>query len=213
MFTDKVYGLNNATSYSRWSALNPHNEGTPAQLVWDMELRSYFGLNRAQLKSLKESWRQYYSLKETLVFNNVPGNRDDFQTVGFWQWSQAYVTNEMAAPADRKPSVTQLVDTVSGFPEISYWRDEYLQKSANVSDDNKEIMKGVQFSNPSSYDNLERLFDVESGDPNKKAPPASSLFNLTTLKRLLTVGEATESIFSGPNVSYTDAIKPHLKDW
>lgn len=46
MFTDEVYGLNNATSYSRWGALNEHNEGTPAQLIWDMELRSYFGMNR-----------------------------------------------------------------------------------------------------------------------------------------------------------------------
>lgn len=107
----------------------------------------------------------------------------------------------MQPPADQKPSVTQVVDTVSGFPEISYWRDSFLANHANVSDEDKAYLTKVQFSNSSSFDNLEKLFDVESGDPNNKAPPSTSLFNLTQLKTLLRLGESTPNIFD-KDVSY-----------
>lgn len=48
--------------------------------------------------------------------------------------------------ANGDDSVTQVVDTVSGYPEIIFWRDQYLCKT--VSANNKAELCSVTFANP-----------------------------------------------------------------
>jgi hypothetical protein len=53
LFTDPIYGLNNLDNFGRWGgAFNPSNDLTKS-LVFQMELRSYFGLTIAQVNEFK----------------------------------------------------------------------------------------------------------------------------------------------------------------
>ena len=113
-----------------------------------------------------------------------------------------------------QPSVTKIVDTVSGFPEISYWRDEYFCKKAST--ENQAKLCSVEFSNPASFNNFEELFNITQGASKGYADPLpSSLFNVKTLKRLIKAGEGSVDITDPEfaDVAFEDAIKGQRDLW
>jgi hypothetical protein len=55
LFTDAIYGLNNVNNYGKWGALNPDAD-KQKQLLFELELKSYFGLRQDQIDTLKKNW-------------------------------------------------------------------------------------------------------------------------------------------------------------
>ena len=99
---------------------------------------------------------------------------------------------------DPEPSVTKVVSTVSGYPEIFYWQQYYLCDPAKtkISDTNKDKLCNVTFADKHKFDNLNYLFDMNSSSGGN--PEASSLYNISTLKTLIDVGERSVNIIVEP---------------
>lgn len=125
--------------------------------------------------------------------------------VAYWQWADGYMTDKRSFP--EYPSVTQVVNTVTGYPEISYFISDFLLNPSvsGVSDDNVNAMTGVKFFNDTAgptpteppTNNWEYLFmltNSSGGDPNP-----SSLFNVQTLKTLCELGAAAPNIITDPS--------------
>lgn len=121
-----------------------------------------------------------------------------------------------------QPSVTKVVNTVSGYPEIFYWQQDYLCNRAktNISDSNRDKLCSVTFADKHKLDNLGYLFDMDSNiipmgvkNPSIWDPSASSLYNVTTLKSLIDAGERSVNIIQNPEVTFEDAINDTLNDW
>lgn len=151
-------------------------------------------------------WRTIYSSNEEEFFGTLigSGSFDKYQRAGYWQWAMGYVTGKMG-----QPSVVDLVTTVSGWPEMSYWRDDYLCKK--ISTANHAELCGVQFSDPRSFTNFEALFNITQGDEAGYADPLpSSLYNLQTLKGILDAGDNSINILDPEtkDVAFADAILP-----
>ena len=108
-----------------------------------------------------------------------------------------HVTNDLN-PDDPEPSVVDLVDTVSGFPEIKYWYD--YEFCTNISPSNKAILcpdnaPVTFYRDPSNATaNFEYLFNITSEGDKFADPHESSLYNITTLKELLDIGERTPNL-------------------
>lgn len=97
---------------------------------------------------------------------------------------------------------------------MSYWRDEYLCKK--ISDDNKAALCSVEFSDPKVFTNFEALFNITQGPEMEYAdPPPSSLYNIQTLKRLISAGEGSLDITQDEykTKTFEEAIAPMLTQW
>jgi len=106
--------------------------------------------------------------------------------------------------------VVYVVDTVVGWPEIIFWRDEYLCK--NISTTNVDALCNVVFSDKTNAtNNLYGLFNLSSiaEDGSYQDPLESSLFNLDTLKSLISAGEAAKNIMVDKDVNFVDEIPNH----
>ena len=56
IFNDAVYGLSNVANLGKWNiGLNSGNQ--QKELSFKMELKSYFGLNDAQIQELTDNWK------------------------------------------------------------------------------------------------------------------------------------------------------------
>ena len=126
-----------------------------------------------------------------------------------------HITNDLN-PDDPEPSVAKVVDTVSGYPEIKYWKDEYLCNQ--ISDQNKPLFCGegvVEFYDDpgNSTSNFEYLFNLTSGGDKYLDPEESSLFNVQTLKLLIKTGEQSVNIIDQKDTSYADAISTNIAHW
>jgi hypothetical protein len=96
-----------------------------------------------------------------------------------------------------------VLNTITGYPEIFYWQQDYLcdKAKSNITDGNKAELCSVKFDDNLDYNfnNLNYLFDMDTNPFDKKGygiwdPAPSSLYNITTLKSLLDVGERTVNI-------------------
>lgn len=98
MFTDPVYGLNNIDNYQRWNVLHPTASTNQTQvnqkLAFQAELRTYFGLNSAQVKEITNNWYGLYAQQRVAVWNSLPSPSTYQNTFGFmyWQWSMGQMT-------------------------------------------------------------------------------------------------------------------------
>jgi len=152
------------------------------------ELKFYFGLTQAEVDLIETNWNALYQKRYDFVMLTVPTNYQNDQGVAYWQWADGYMT----MTSYDAPTVVGVTDTVVGYPEISYFRDAYLLP--NINTDNAIMFQDVAlFVDKSDKDsNYEYLFDLtnaEGGDPD-----ANSLFNVNTLKTLISLGEATPDI-------------------
>jgi hypothetical protein len=90
-----------------------------------MELKSYFGLTDVQIQSIITWWEPKAAVyRETFFEIASPGYREKSEmSVGFWQWADSVTTATLGTA-----SVVNVVDTVTGYPEIVYWMNEFLCK-------------------------------------------------------------------------------------
>jgi hypothetical protein len=90
-----------------------------------------------------------------------------------------------------KGSVVEATDTAVGFPEVAYFKTEYFLK--NVNADIITRFTDINLYNSKLADtNFEYLFyltNSEGGDPD-----ARSLFNVDTLKQLISLGQNTVDV-------------------
>jgi hypothetical protein len=118
--------------------------------------------------------------------------------------------------------VSKVVNTVTGYPEISYFISDYLLKSeaSGVSSANIAAMQGVKLydtitgPNPNeppttNYEYLFTLQNASGGDPD-----GHSLFNVQTLKKLCMLGEKVTNIIKEPAKTYNvDFNLENDPDW
>jgi len=85
LYTDGIYGLNNVNNYGKWGALNP-GANKQKQLLFELELKSYFGLTDSQLNTLKTNWQSLYVSNELEFLATLPGSSsfDKYQRAGYW---------------------------------------------------------------------------------------------------------------------------------
>ena len=111
--------------------------------------------------------------------------------------------------------MTQIVTTVSGFPEMSFWRDEYLCK--NISAANQAVLCNIKFANDKSMTgNFETLFNITQGKESGYADPMpNSLYNIQTLKNILDAGENSINIMEpeNQNKTFEEAIQGRKEQW
>jgi hypothetical protein len=207
LWSDPIYGFNNADHFGRWAGFNP--EADPARsLILEMEVKTFFGLSHAQVSEFKDKWKSTFTRNENLfIAVGVLSKMNTTQGVGYWQWAAAHTTNDLNQPP--LPSVTKVVDTVSGYPEIIYWRDAWL--CPNISAENKEALCGVEFFRNKSDPNIanfEYLFNLSSGGDKYLDPEPSSLFNVQTLKKLIACGEGSVDIIANKTTGWAVAVLP-----
>ena len=107
------------------------------------------------------------------------------------------MTMYRSAPAAPTPSVLNSTNTVTGYVEFSYWLEYYCNPANQgaMSDNNWAIFKDVKMFNSKTdttiatnpYVNMEYLFNMTGATPDDD-PAETSLFNLTTLKTLVSLG-------------------------
>ena len=135
---------------------------------------------------METNWNTMYTDSVATVYSSIPSPNEYLNVVGvaYWQWADAYMTNKRSFPYE--PSVTKVVNTVTGYPEISYFISDFLLNSAvsGVSAANVAAMADVKLYNDTvgptasepPTDNYEYLFTLENssgGDPDPH-----SLFNV-----------------------------------
>jgi len=98
---------------------------------------------------METNWNTFYTNHLNEVYASVPVPDDYMNIVGvaYWQWADGYMTDKRSFPEE--PSVTKVVNTVTGYPEISYFISDCLLSFDNcaVSQDNINAMTGVKFYN------------------------------------------------------------------
>ena len=103
-----------------------------------------------------------------------------------------------------EPSVANLSNTVTGYVEYYYWKNYYCDPTKDASDINARAMSDenwVYFKDVEMYRNkndttvnMEYLWNMTNPNVGGKDPPenpdplGNSLFNITTLKTLITLG-------------------------
>ena len=132
--------------------------------------------------------------------------------MAYWQWADSYLTRRNVPPG---PSVLNSTDTVTGYAEYYFWKQFYCNPD-NVGAMTAE--NWAAFSDVEMYrstvdptaENMEYLFDlvdpVTGGDP-----AAHSLFNLTTLQTLISLGQSTPNVINDTTITYGTDFD--LSDW
>ena len=115
---------------------------------------------------------------------------------------------EKSAPLTPEPSVSFSSDTVTGYVEYYYWKNYYCDptQAGAMSSENWNNFKDVEMYRGKSQEaveqgqNMEYLWNmtnpnVGGEDPLENPDPlANSLFNITTLKTLVALGQQTPDI-------------------
>lgn len=144
-------------------------------LAFKTELRTYFGLSVAQVDEMEVNWNNYYNNNAKTINSMIPTQPDyrNTQGVAYWQWATGYYT-KVDTPSE--PSIALVSNTVTGYPEIGYFKNYYMLP--NINDANKLIFNDVQLYNNMSdpYSNYEYLFNLTNAEGND--PDSSSFFNI-----------------------------------
>ena len=177
------------------------------QRVWKWELYTYFGLSWAQIEEAQVNWNTYYNDNLETVLNTIPSEApyNSATGVAYWQWADSFMTRKRQLPP--QPSVINATNTVTGYVEYYYWLNFYcspVDGNGAISEHNWQYFNDtVTFVNDASDPtaNMEYLWNLF--DPVTGADPAEdSLFNLTTLKALVSAGNATPNIIRNPEIKY-----------
>ena len=109
MYSDKFYGLNkaNPTLAFYWQPFlneddNDGNVSAAERLVWQWELRTYFGLSYTQINELEENLQKLYREALEEIETKFKG-----QDLTFAQWATGSVTQKVFG----KASVKQIQDS------------------------------------------------------------------------------------------------------
>ena len=66
IYTDPFYGLNNENNYLQWNVLMA--DADPLErAAFKAELRTYFGLNQAQVEEMETNWNAYYQNNAAII--------------------------------------------------------------------------------------------------------------------------------------------------
>ena len=125
MYNDPYYGLFDANNYYHWNAFLYTTTETE-RVAWKWEMKTYFDITLAQVAEIEANWNSMYTDALTTVYDSIPSPDEYLNIVGvsYWQWADAYMTNRRVIP--HEPSVTKIVNTVTGYPEISYFISDFL---------------------------------------------------------------------------------------
>ena len=134
---------------------------------------SYFGLTFAQIEDFKKSYGVLRAGWETTVLSTVTSlyPYNNTQGVAYWQWAASELTIN-----NGDISVTKVVETVTGYPEINYFIKNNFTETIKGTP-NEAIFDGVKLfvSQQNDTENYEHLFNLTEGYLEM------SLFNITTL--------------------------------
>ena len=169
---------------------------------------------------MQTNYRTFYTDSLAISFALLPTPEEyrNQQGIAYWQWAGAVMTSKHNNP--RVPSVTKIVNTVTGYPEISFFVSDVLQNSQNMTAANIQAMSGVQLWDTQEVvdgqpptTNYEYLFSL-IGSSDSKDPDANSLFNVTTLQTLIKLGQNTTNIVKNPDKTYgVDFDIDNDEDW
>lgn len=166
MFEDEIYGLSKIDNMSRWNMIMESQDAT-ARAALIADLKSTFGLTQAQIDEFQTTWTKQYNDDADVTASITPAGGDNVTTegIGYWQWAEAYLTETLMDA----PTVAKIVNSVSGYAEISYFKSEYFEKTVNK--ENVETFKDVKLFTDESDNtaNFETLFKLEGLKP-KDAP-------------------------------------------
>ena len=145
-------------------------------LFWKWELKTYFGLSFDQIKEMEESWNTFYGKAEAKILRHVPSGEHNVTNYAYWQWANGIAKRN-------KSSLVDIRETETGYPEFFYWLDQFCNPDhvGAMSSDNWSQFKDVKMYRDTGSDatnNLQSLFYLPELGVD---PPASSIFNITTL--------------------------------
>ena len=209
VYNDPYYGLADYNNYYHWNGFLSTTSSLE-KAAWRWEAKTYFDLTFDQVDEMEANWNTFYNDKYTEVTASIPSPAEYLTSTGvaYWQWAHGYMTNERSVPAE--PSVAMVVNTVTGYPEISYFISDYLLMTSvsGVTAANVAAMTGVKLydstvSPPEGgppTTNYEYLFTLKGASGGN--PDAHSLFNVETLKALCEAGAKVTNIIKDPTKTY-----------
>ncbi|CDW87257.1 cd36 family protein [Stylonychia lemnae] len=201
ILTDPDFGLNNVNNYIRWAPMTDGSDPLQFQLMVS-ELKARFGLTYEAIQSAIPKWNGLILFGKGYVISQSSVNNENNQGIAYVQWANSMVTGNLSKPISFD-SVTQQTDTVTGYPEISFFQVNKLYP--NLKQDKlyqrfKDVKLFVGFSAKDKPLNYEYLFQLIDDQGNE--PPSKSLFNMDTIKALYNV----------PFVDILDEKKPQPED-
>lgn len=124
LWSDPDFGLNNPNNYIRWDPLvYGRDEVTTSLLV--NEFKTRHNLSQEHIDALRANWNTYFT--DSMMFiSDVAPQADciDQQKIAYWQWAMSFITLGYASP--KCNSVTKQSDTVTGYPEFYFFKQEKL---------------------------------------------------------------------------------------
>ncbi|CDW73912.1 scavenger receptor class member 2 [Stylonychia lemnae] len=198
LYSDHEWGLRYLASYQRWESLSYDAEPVEYYSIQN-ELRDHFGLSIEQIQETQQNWNKYMNEGKQLIYSQQTSDNKGDQAVAYWQWADSHTTRDVFDKDNRTNSTTERTETVTGFPELAYFKNQYLlpilkEQNKKVYDEFKDI-ELFEDRSQSGGKNYEYLLNLtSSGDP----PDETSLFNIDTLKKLNQAGSKTMDLFENP---------------
>lgn len=184
---------------AKWYALcSPDND---TRIEFQNEIFTYFSLSRVDL--MEEATNNFCSIvANTVTFLQAACPKDDGRACdasdfAYWQWASSYFTL-LPALGLNATSVTQLDDTILGYPEMSFFLPKFREALKNSSHEGE--FDAVNFGSPSSAVSYSHLFYLPPRDFVGDVP-ASSLFNLDTIKALFAAIDTLPDLFADPSLT------------
>jgi hypothetical protein len=148
---------------------------------------------------MEVNWNAYYNNNAAIINVLAPAG-PDYENIGgiaYWQWSAGFFTLDNS-PSE--PSVVFSANTVTGYPEISYFKNYYLKDM--ISAENWATFEDVHLyvdlsDSTANYEHLWNLTNSQGEDPD-----ANSFFNIQSLKQFCDLGDAVPNIIKSPDLVY-----------
>ena len=186
-----------ADNVAKWYALWSTDNNT--KIEFQNEIFTYFSISRVDM--MAEATNNFCSIVDSTVkflqsaCPKKGSKRWDASDFAYWQWANSYFT-KLPALGLNKESVTQLDDTVLGYPEINFFIPTFLKKLNDTQ--HKGEFDSINFGSPKSEINYSHLFFLPKRDYFGEVPK-TSLFNLDTLKAIFSTIETMVDIYEDPS--------------
>ena len=156
---------------------------------------------------MEYNWNTWVDLETTNALettNSIPTGDKNATNYAYWQWANSTIT----APYFPSFASKTQPQFVTGYPEFNYWLNYYCSPEQEGSEGAMSQENWSQFSDVKMYRESDNSTEwAESTAVNMASlfytpkesgvdPPASSLFNITTLKSLISLGQSTVNIIS-----------------
>jgi hypothetical protein len=180
----------------KWNALCSEDNDT--RIEFQNEIFTYFSISHVDV--MAEAIENFCLIVDSttkLLISACPKqdkSQCDYSDFAYWQWATSYFT-KLPALGLNKDSVTDMDDTILGYPEMSYFKKKNLDKLKGSKYEN--VFDNIDFGTPSSNKNYVHIFYLPPADFVGDLPE-SSLFNLNTLKTVFGETEKLTDIFKDP---------------